>query len=185
MGKTTRRKFPPEFKAKVALEALKESSTKGDLAKKYEISPEMISRWKKNSWKMPVRHSERSLIPLISTRSAMPSIEKRRVGDGRGFLQAGIQAVGDTYTRKTLISPTREAVGKDGKRHRYPSRARQSKLLGIARSTSYYKREEGESQRNLKMMDLMDKQYNRCAAMGVRQMRITSKAKDTMSGRNL
>lgn len=47
MGKTTRRKFPPEFKAKVALEALKESSTKGDLAKKYEISPEMISRWKK------------------------------------------------------------------------------------------------------------------------------------------
>ena len=85
-------------------------------------------------------------------------------------MQAGIQAVGDTYTRKTLISPTREAAGKDGKRHRYPSRARQSKLLGIARSTSYYKRKEGESQRNLKMMDLMDKQYNRCAAMGVRQM---------------
>lgn len=50
MGKTTRRKFTPEFKAKVALETLKESSTKDDLAKKYEISPEMISRWKKNSW---------------------------------------------------------------------------------------------------------------------------------------
>lgn len=47
MGKTTRRKFTPEFKANVALEALKESSTKGDLAKKYEISPEIISRWKK------------------------------------------------------------------------------------------------------------------------------------------
>lgn len=81
----------------------------------------------------------------------------------------GIQAVGDTYTRKALISPTKETVGKDGKHHRYPSRARQSKLLGIARSTSYYKRKEGESQRNLKMMDLMDKQYNTCAAMGVRQ----------------
>lgn len=85
-------------------------------------------------------------------------------------MQAGIQAVGDTYTRKALISPTKETVGKDGKHHRYPSRARQSKLLGIARSTSYYKRKEGESQRNLKMMDLMDNQYNRCAAMGVRQM---------------
>lgn len=46
MGKTTRRKFTPEFKAKLALEVLKESSAKGDLAKKYEISPEMISRWK-------------------------------------------------------------------------------------------------------------------------------------------
>ncbi len=43
MGKTTRRKFTPEFKAKVALGALKESSTKGDLAKKYEISPEMMN----------------------------------------------------------------------------------------------------------------------------------------------
>lgn len=29
------------------MEALKETSTKGELAKKYEISPEMISRWKK------------------------------------------------------------------------------------------------------------------------------------------
>lgn len=46
-GKDNTKKVPPEFKAKVALEALKESSTKGDLAKKYEISPEMISRWKK------------------------------------------------------------------------------------------------------------------------------------------
>ena len=63
---------------------------------------------------MPVRHSERSLGPLISTRIAMPSIENRRVGDGRGFLQADIQAVGDTYTRKALISPTKETVGKGG-----------------------------------------------------------------------
>lgn len=61
-------------------------------------------------------------------------------------------------------------VGKDGKRHRYPSKARQCKPPGIARSTSYYKRKEGESQRNLKMIDLRDKQYDRCAAMGVRQM---------------
>ncbi len=46
MGKTTRRKFSPEFKAKVALEALKEQSTLADLSKKYEVSQEMISRWK-------------------------------------------------------------------------------------------------------------------------------------------
>ena len=85
-------------------------------------------------------------------------------------MQAGIQAVGDTYTRKALISPTKEAVGKDGKRRKYPSKARQCQLLGIARSTSYYKRKEGESHKNLKMMELMDKRYNKCAAMGVRQM---------------
>lgn len=31
---------------------------------------------KKNSWKMPVRHSEQSQILMISTRIAMPSTEK-------------------------------------------------------------------------------------------------------------
>ncbi len=85
-------------------------------------------------------------------------------------MQTGIQTVGDTYTRKTLISSTKETIGKDGKRHRYPSKARQCELLGIARSTAYYKGKEGESKKNLKIMELMDKQYDRCPAMGVRQM---------------
>ncbi len=49
MGKTTRRKFTPEFKANVALEALKESSTKDDLAKKYEITHRLSRNEKKNS----------------------------------------------------------------------------------------------------------------------------------------
>lgn len=46
MNKTTRRKFSPEFKAKVALEAAKEQQTLAELAKKYEVSPIVISRWK-------------------------------------------------------------------------------------------------------------------------------------------
>jgi len=46
MNTTTRRKFSPEFKAKVALEAAKEQQTLAKLAKKYEVSPIVISRWK-------------------------------------------------------------------------------------------------------------------------------------------
>jgi transposase len=46
MGKITRRKFTPEFKARVVLEALKEQSTLAELSKKYEVSGVMISRWK-------------------------------------------------------------------------------------------------------------------------------------------
>ena len=46
MGKTSRKKYTPEFKAKVAIEALKEQSTMADLAMKYEVSPTMISHWK-------------------------------------------------------------------------------------------------------------------------------------------
>ena len=45
MGKTSRKKYTPEFKAQVAIEALKEQSTLAELAKKYEVSPTMISHW--------------------------------------------------------------------------------------------------------------------------------------------
>ena len=44
--KTTRRKFTAEFKAKVALEAIKEQQSLSELSRKYEVSPVMISRWK-------------------------------------------------------------------------------------------------------------------------------------------
>lgn len=46
MKKQTRRKFSPAFKAKVALEAVKNQQTLAELAKKFEINPVMISKWK-------------------------------------------------------------------------------------------------------------------------------------------
>ena len=46
MGKTSRKKYTPEVKAQVAIEALKEQPTLAELAKKYEVSPAMISHWK-------------------------------------------------------------------------------------------------------------------------------------------
>ena len=44
-----RRKFSSEFKAKVALEVLKEKSSLEELAKKYELHPVQISTWKKEA----------------------------------------------------------------------------------------------------------------------------------------
>ena len=43
-----RRTFTPEFKTKVALEALKEQMTLGQLASKYDVHPVQISKWKKH-----------------------------------------------------------------------------------------------------------------------------------------
>ncbi len=45
--KKTRRKFTPEFKARVAVEAIKEHRTLAELSKHFEVSPVVISRWKK------------------------------------------------------------------------------------------------------------------------------------------
>jgi transposase-like protein len=41
-----RRKFSGAFKAKVSIEAIRERETLAQLAKRYEVHPNMISKWK-------------------------------------------------------------------------------------------------------------------------------------------
>ena len=45
--KKKRRKHSPEFKARVALEAIKGIKTVSEIAAEYEIHPVMVSNWKK------------------------------------------------------------------------------------------------------------------------------------------
>jgi transposase-like protein len=44
--KAKRRKFTAAFKAQVAIEAIKERDSLADLAKRFEVHPNMISKWK-------------------------------------------------------------------------------------------------------------------------------------------
>jgi transposase-like protein len=45
--KTSRKKHTAAFKAKVAIEAIKEQETLSDLAKRFEVHQQMISNWKR------------------------------------------------------------------------------------------------------------------------------------------
>ncbi|NLH78320.1 MAG: transposase [Acidobacteria bacterium] len=45
--KKSRRKFTAEFKAKVAIEAIKEIKTISELAQLYQVHPNLITHWKK------------------------------------------------------------------------------------------------------------------------------------------
>lgn len=44
--KKSRRKFTAAFKAEVAIEAIKERMTLAELSRKYEVHPNIISKWK-------------------------------------------------------------------------------------------------------------------------------------------
>jgi transposase-like protein len=46
-GRRTRRVFTPEFKAKVALAALREDKTLAELCQQFELHPAQIIEWKK------------------------------------------------------------------------------------------------------------------------------------------
>jgi len=44
--KTERRKFSAAFKAQVSMEALKERESLAELSKRFDVHPNMISKWK-------------------------------------------------------------------------------------------------------------------------------------------
>jgi transposase len=45
--KKSRRTFTAEFKAKIAIEAIKELKTTSELAQQYQVHPNQITQWKK------------------------------------------------------------------------------------------------------------------------------------------
>lgn len=49
MDKKLRRVHPPAFKAKVALEAIKEQKTIAELSSQYGVHPTQITKWKKQA----------------------------------------------------------------------------------------------------------------------------------------
>ena len=65
-----RKRHDKVFKAKVALEALREESSLQELAKKYEVHPNQISQWKRQLLDGAVDLFERPNKKSESTRSA-------------------------------------------------------------------------------------------------------------------
>jgi transposase-like protein len=74
--KRSRRKFSASFKAKVAVESLKERETLSELAKRYEIHPNQITQWK---------------------REFLKNFEKVFEGDNNGAAQA--EKIDDLYRK--------------------------------------------------------------------------------------
>ena len=89
--KQTRKKYDAKFKAKVAIEAIKERETLNELAVKYELSPVMISRWKKEFLEKMTRYDL-----IIIDDFGMKPIEGQFQNDFEQILD-------DRYGKKAII----------------------------------------------------------------------------------
>jgi transposase len=62
MSKGKRKRYAAEFKAKVALEAMKGEETLAQLASRFEVHPNMIAQWK--------RHAMESMADVFSKKAS-------------------------------------------------------------------------------------------------------------------
>jgi hypothetical protein len=78
---TKRKMHTPEFKAKVALEAIREEMTLSELSKKYGVHPNQISTWSEAG-----QHLIRGIkcLPNAATRNMATAFTRRGSDPGKG-----------------------------------------------------------------------------------------------------
>lgn len=157
---TQRKHYSREFRARVALEALKGHHTVNELAGRYGVHPTQIGTWKK--------HLQSELPQIFSNRREKREQDHEAL-QAQLYQQIGQLKVELDWLKKNLdlsIDAKRELIEPD---HPRISMARQCELLGLPRSTYYYQ-SHGESPENLRLMRLLDEQYTDTPYYGIRRM---------------
>jgi putative transposase len=146
---TMRRQHRAEFKAKVALEALRGERTINELAAEYGVHPVQITQWKK------VVLEE---VPQLFSRRRGAKAKEEEALKAALYQQIGQLKVELDWLKKKLaisVEARRQLVEPA---HPRISLRRQCALLGLSRSGLYYE-PVGESAEDVELMRLLDEQY--------------------------
>lgn len=154
-----RRKHTPSFKAKVALDAIKEQKTSAELASQYQVHPGQIRNWKGIATK--------GLVDLFSDK------KKRRDQDQEALIQELYRQIGQLTVDLEWLKKKQDLSHKErllliDKTDKEISVRRQANLLSISRSSVYYAPIIDEYDLVLKAM--IDKQYTVTPFYGTRKM---------------
>ena len=156
----TRRRFSADFKAKVALEAIKGHETVAELAAKHELHPTQIAAWKRGSREARpgVRRQGRRAREEPGPRDHQASRQNRTACCGTGFFVESLRSL-SLDRRKMMIDPG----------HPRLSIVRECELASISRS-SFYREPTAENEETLRLMRLIDEQFLQTPWYGSRHM---------------
>jgi len=123
-----RSKHPPAFKAKVALEAIKEEKTSAELSSQYQVHPGQIRNWKATL-------KQRATDLFNGNRKNTEDKKEELIQEL--YRQIGQLKVELDWLKKNLDLSPRDKVSLIDNRNNDISISRQAQLIGIARSTIY------------------------------------------------
>ncbi|WP_419164382.1 IS3 family transposase [Candidatus Palauibacter sp.] len=170
-----RRRFTPEFKARVALEALRERDSVQAIARRHELHPNRVSTWKRQLLEgLPEVFAGGAGRRLAREHEAKVRELHAKIGEltvERDFFRRGPQAL------------SRAERGRMIERDGPPSLSRQCALLGVSRSSVYY-RPQGESAENLALMRRIDEPHMAYPFYGSRQLMRHLRREGATAGRH-
>ncbi|MFQ5544173.1 MAG: IS3 family transposase [Nitrospiria bacterium] len=155
-----RKSYSSKFKAKVAIEAIKEDKTMAELSSIHGVHRVMIQRWK--------NEAIAGLTGVFTKKT-----DKHRADDkkliGELYRQIGQLTVENEWIKKSVTLPTEKKRSLIKRNPAHISINKQCVLLSLSKGALYYKPIPMDAY-TLRLMDLIDKQYMETPFYGSRKM---------------